>query len=198
MHGRRAALLLLPLLAACPGAPPPGGGAGARGPLPPDSLYHLEAAWTDQQGEARRLADLRGHVVVVTMMFTRCEYACPMIVADLKAIEAGLPAGGREEARFLLASFDADHDDAAVLREYARAMELPAPRWTLLHGLRSQVRELAAALGISYEPTAAGFAHSNLIVVLDRDGVPRHRQEGLGADPAPTVAAILRVARDAP
>ncbi len=191
MRSRAAPLLLVLLLLGCPAPTQP---ARAPAPLPPGSLYHLDAAWTDQQGAPRRLAELRGHLAVVTMMFTRCEYACPRIVGDLKAIEAGLPAAALEATRFALASFDADHDRPEVLGEYARTMKLPAPRWTLLHGAPAQVRELAAALEISYEPAGAGFAHSNLIVVLDRDGVPRHRQVGLGADPRPTIEAITRLA----
>jgi protein SCO1/2 len=186
------ALLLLPWLAGCPDR----ASTTRSGPLPPTSLHHLTEPWTDAEGTTRRLADLRGHVVVMTMMFTNCEYACPRIVADLKAIEAALPAAALGETRFVLASFDAARDLPGVLREYARAAELPAPRWTLLHAPAGTVRTLAAALGITYQPvTGGGFAHSNVIVVLDRDGVIVHRQEGLGADPAPTVAAVTSTAR---
>jgi len=39
------------------------------------------------------------------------------------------------------------------------------------------------------------FAHSNVITVLGPDGEIRHRQEGLGADPKKTVAAIRAAAR---
>lgn len=195
MRSRRAialALALAPWLAACPAGPPP----ARTGPLPPGSLYHLPEAWTAPDGVARPLAALRGRVVVMTMMFTSCEYACPRIVADLKAIEAALPASTLGETRFVLASFDAARDLPPVLGEYARKSDLPAPRWTLLHAPADSVRTLAAALGISYQPVeGGGFAHSNVIVVLDRDGVPIHRQEGLGADPAPTIAAVTSAAR---
>ena len=37
------------------------------------SLYNLESSWRDQQGRERSLADIRGQVRVLAMLFTHCE-----------------------------------------------------------------------------------------------------------------------------
>lgn len=51
-------------------------------------------------------------------------------------------------------------------------------------------------LGVQYRQTEPGeWVHSNLISVLDRDGVVVHRQVGLGTDPGETLEAIRSVAR---
>ena len=53
-------------------------------------------------------------------------------------------------------------------------------------------RELAAALGVRFKPVPGGdFARSNIIFILDSQGVPRHRQVGLMQAPDES-AAVLR------
>ncbi|MCA9000380.1 MAG: SCO family protein, partial [Planctomycetes bacterium] len=64
----------------------------ALGALPDASIYNLESQWTDQAGTTRALIDFRGKVTVAAMIFTHCEFACPRILVDLKAIEQKIPA----------------------------------------------------------------------------------------------------------
>jgi hypothetical protein len=50
---------------------------------------------------------------------------------------------------------------------------------------------LAGLLDVRYRPEDGGqISHSNVIHALDADGLPVARQEGLGADPGPAVAAL--------
>ncbi|MCB9786927.1 MAG: SCO family protein [Deltaproteobacteria bacterium] len=167
-----------------------------RGALPGDSLYQLGDTWTDQGGEPRQLAELRGHVVVLAMMFTHCTYACPRIVADMRAIEDGLAADTADDVRFVLASYDTKRDTPETLRAFAASKGLNLARWTLLHGDPGAVRELSAAIGGSYTENDLGnFAHTNQVVVLDREGRQVFRQEGLGVAPAGALAAIRQLER---
>lgn len=160
-------------------------------PLPADSVLQLEAGWTDAEGHALHLSDLRGEVWITAMIFTHCEYACPRILADLQAIDAALPSDARPRVRYLLASFDHVRDKPDVLRAYAAERGLDA-RWRLMWGEADAVRELAAALGVKYKPVeGGGFAHSNLVTVLDREGRIAAQIEGLGVSPDAAVRAAL-------
>lgn len=164
------------------------------GELPGTSIFQLQSDWESQEGKTIRLAHFHGRPILLAMMFTSCEYACPRILADLKIIEEQMPAGNRDAVRFLLVSFDTERDRPAVLKAYAKKNDLDLRRWTLLHGAQDDVRELAATLGVRYKRSAsAGFSHSNLITVLGRDGRVLHRQEGLGASPQSTLEAIERI-----
>ena len=58
----------------------------AAAPVSARSLYQLEAAWTNDAGHATALAALSGRPVVLAMMFTRCEYACPVLVRDMQRL----------------------------------------------------------------------------------------------------------------
>jgi len=161
-----------------------------------DSIYHLPTTWTDQAEQTRSVAEFRGHIVVLAMMFTNCDYACPRIVADMKAIEAGVDADDALDVRFVLASYDTKRDTPETLRAFAKDKGLNLARWTLLHGKPDGVRELAAAIGGSYAENDLGnFAHSNQVVVLDREGRIVHVQEGLGIAPDKALVAIEKLRR---
>ncbi len=160
--------------------------------LAQDGILALPGAWTDQDGRARTLADLRGRVLVVSMVFTRCASACPRTVGDLRAIVAALPDEQRADVGVLLVSFDSARDDPATLQAFARERGLTPDVWTLLRGEPDDVRALAAALGVRYRPAGGGFAHSNLITVLDRAGRIAHQVEGLGVEPSAVLPGIAR------
>ena len=157
------------------------------------SVYDLGQTWTNQNGRAVTLESLAGKPCIAVMFFSSCRYACPRITADLKAIEAKLTPDQRERVRFAMFSFDAEGDQPAALKAFAKRMELDEARWTLFHAPADSVRELAATLGISYRrETDGSFSHGNAIVVLDAKGGIVHTQPGLGADPAGTLDAIAR------
>lgn len=160
-------------------------------PLTDKSLYQLDSTWTSDVGREVQLDVLRGRVQVVAMFFAQCEYACPIIVENMRAIETALPVALRDRVDFLLVSFDTERDTPAVLRAYRKKTKLAPAHWTLLRGSTDDVRELAALLGINYQRDARGqFAHSNVITVLNPEGEVAFQQAGLNKDSKETIAAI--------
>jgi protein SCO1 len=158
------------------------------GPLPDVSLYHLDAEWTTHDEATVKLADFRGRPVVVTLVYAHCAYACPRLVHDVKRVASDL--GARGDVRYVLVSLDPERDTPEQLRSLKEGFGLD-DRWTLLRGDPRDVRRLAALLGVQYRTEPDGeVSHSNLITVLDRDGVLARQQEGLGADPSDTVATL--------
>jgi protein SCO1 len=143
------------------------------------SLYQLDATFTSDRGEPFALGALRGRPVVLTMFFASCGYACPLLLTDMQAIRAKLPAEIRDQAVFVLVSFDTVRDTPAALALYREQRQLDA-HWTLLHGDDGAVRELAALLGVKFKQEADGmFAHSNLITILNPAGEIVHQRNGL-------------------
>ncbi|AOS43323.1 SCO1/SenC [Lacunisphaera limnophila] len=156
----------------------------------PASLYQLDATFTDDRGQPFALGALRGRPVVLTMFFASCGYACPLLLTDMQAIRAKLPAAIRDRAAFVLVSFDTVRDTPAALALYRGQRQLDAS-WTLLHGDDGAVRELAALLGVKYRQEADGmFAHSNLITILNPAGEVVHQRTGLQGGLDETVRAL--------
>ncbi len=162
------------------------------------SLYLLDSTWTSDVGRQIKLAALRGRPQIVAMFFTHCEYACPILVGELKAIESKLPPEVLGKVDFLLVSIDSKRDTPAELAAFREKRQLARERWTLLRGGADDVRELAALLGVNYAEDSRGqFAHSNLITLLNADGEIAFQHAGLKQDPAPLIAALEKAARSA-
>ena len=156
----------------------------------PESIYQLDAKFTNDSGQPFTLGNLRGRPVVLNMFFASCGYACPLQVTDMQAIRGQLPAALRDRAVFVLVSFDVAQDTPAALATYRRQRSLDG-QWILLHGSDDAVRELAALLGVKYAPAGDGmFAHSNIITILNAQGEIVHQRNGLSGGLAEAAAAL--------
>jgi protein SCO1/2 len=165
--------------------------------LTDNSLFHLDSTWTNDAARPVKLVSFQGRPHVVTMFFSSCAYACPILVHDMKRIEAALPENIRTNVGFVLISFDTDRDTPPVLADFRARHQLPA-NWTLLRGGTDDVLELAALLGIKFKKDARGdFAHSNVISLLDQNGEILLQQIGLNRDPAPVSSAVENLLKPA-
>ncbi len=150
--------------------------------LPSDSVYQINAKFLDQDGQQFVLAQRRKRVQLVAMFYTSCQYICPLIVDSAKATLHGLDDTERAKIDVLLISFDSQRDTPAVLKAVAVGRKLAAPQWTLARTEKSDVRKLAALLGIRYRELQDGeFNHSSALVVLDAQGRIVARTEKMGA-----------------
>ncbi len=153
------------------------------------TLYGLPGRWTNHAGETVDLASLGGKPRIVTMGFTRCEYACPRIFADMGNLERRLGPDA-DRVGFVFFSIDPENDTPAAMAAKMAELAMGPDRWTFLAAPDPVVRELAVALDFKYQPVEGFFAHSNLIAVLDAEGKVVHRENSLGPDLAPILEAV--------
>jgi protein SCO1/2 len=167
--------------------------ASAGEPLPNDSIYRLTAQFSDQNGQQFQLADKRGQPLLVSMFYTSCQYVCPLIIDSAKGVEHGLSESERAQLGILLVSMDPVRDDTEALASVAAKRKLDASRWSLARTGKSDVRKLAALLGVRYRELADGeFNHTSALVLLDADGRKLASTERLGTNPDPEFIAVLR------
>lgn len=159
------------------------------------SIYNLDEAWTTQDGVKAPLASLAGKPVVAAMGYTTCRDICPAIVADMMWIEKHLPSAAADRVRFAFFSLDSEADTPERLRLYAESHGLDTTRWTLLRAADDDtVRELAAALAVSYRPDGqGGFDHAAVISLLDPRGEIVFQQRGAQASSDELLAALNRL-----
>ncbi len=166
--------------------------SGMPGGTSDASLYLLNSKWTNQNGERISLSELGGKIRVVAMFYSRCTYACPMTINDMKKIEASIPSDLRKHVGFVLVSFDPAHDTPKALREMADRLGLDGGRWTLLTGSTHDDRTLAALLGVEFEKKADGtFTHSTQITVLNSTGGIVYKHFGLNQPINDVVQAVV-------
>ncbi len=143
----------------------------AAPPLSGASLYNLSSPWTDQDGKTVELKSLQGKPVVIAMAYTSCKDICPLIVANMVAIENAAKAKNLTDVRFAFFSLDPSVDTSARLKAYAEQRGLDPANWSLYHGDDKAVRDLAAALGVRFRrDDKGGIDHSAAISLLDDKG----------------------------
>ncbi len=157
------------------------------------SIYQLAGRFVDQAGTPVGIDVARGHPVIISMIYASCPDACPRLIADIRRIEAAVPAGIREDLRVVVVSFDPERDTPTVLRSLGAAHGVGA-RWHFLTGSDDGAREVAAVLGVKYRRLSTGaINHSSVITLLDRAGVIDSRLEGIAQPIDALVARVVAV-----
>ena len=165
--------------------------------LPTASLYRMSGTWTSHDGRRHTLEGLRGEVTVLAMVYTSCTMTCPLITSEMLAVQRALSPELRKHVRFVLASFDPARDSLPALKAHVTKMGLD-DHWLVMRASPADVRTLAVLLGASYRQLPSGdFDHSNIINVLDADGVLRFQSPRIPADRPALVGAVI-AARRAP
>lgn len=161
-----------------------------------ESIFNLKSKWNTEEGEVIQLQDLKGKTLVVVMIYTSCQAACPRLVADMRNIEAEIPDEKVKNIRFVLVSIDPETDSPQRLKAFANENLMDDEQWTFLQGTESGIREFANVLAVKYKQISPmDFSHSNIISVFNSNGELVHQQEGLGVNNKETVEIILQLTR---
>jgi protein SCO1/2 len=166
--------------------------------LPSDSLYHWDAKVEDHTGAKVTLATVKGKPVLVTMFYSTCPAACPIIITSIKRIEKQLPEDVRKELQVVMISMDPERDTPEANRKLMETFRVDTERWHLLRPKKGDVQEIAALLGMTYRKNADGsYNHSAEITLLTAAGTRAARLDSPSDDPAEFLQKIQQVARAA-
>jgi len=127
---------------------------------------------TDQSNAAISLASLRGKVVAVTFIYTRCPLPdyCPRMVENFRAVRDRFAARMNRDLVLLTISFDPTYDTPERLARYAAARRASDPGWHFLTGGAAQIERVCNAFGIEYYAEEGLITHSLQTAVIDRAG----------------------------
>lgn len=158
------------------------------------SIYNLPSVWTNQDKQEIELKELKGNILVMVMIYTSCQAACPRLVADMRAIEKQIPEAQKNKVKYVLVSIDPETDTPERLKKFAIENKMDSNQWIFLRGSIGDTREFAAVLAVNYkEISPLNFSHSNIISVFNQQGELVHQKEGLGVDLEKTVDKILEL-----
>jgi protein SCO1 len=150
--------------------------------LPGNSVYQLKIPLVDQDGHKTRWDDAPKGPRIVSMFYSNCDFVCPMLFEAIKIVEAGLPVESRQRLSVGLVSLDPQRDTPAVLKKSASQRSVDETRWRLYRADATDVRKLAATLGIQYRQLTGGeFNHSTVLILLDAQGRVMARTEKISA-----------------
>jgi protein SCO1/2 len=137
---------------------------------------------TDQDGKTVSLADLRGHVLLVDFIFTRCAGPCPILTARQVELQRSLPPDVTPHVRFVSISLDPEYDTPEILGEYARARGADLSTWSFLTGPADEVADVVKRWGVGTLRTPDGtLDHAVATFLVDPNGRIARRWLGLEA-----------------
>ena len=114
--------------------------------------YFPNVTLTTQDGATVRFYDdlLKGKIVAINLIYTTCQYACPLETARMAQVQRVLGDRMGRDIFFYSITIDPEHDTPAVLKEYA-AKYHAGPGWLFLTGTQADIDLISKKLGL-YSP----------------------------------------------
>lgn len=148
---------------------------------PGESIFNLNHEWLNRDAKTVQLKDLDGKVTAIALVYTSCQYACPMIIEEFKRVKAKINPEALGKVNFLLVSMDPQRDTPEVLKAFSSKRKIDDPIWVFYTAKDEKpVRDLSAVLGVNIKKVGKEFAHSNLITIVGPEGVIEFAKPNLG------------------
>ncbi len=129
---------------------------------------------TGQDSHPFKLSDLRGKVIVLTFIYTRCPMPdfCPLMDRKFSELAQHLIAfpNRAKDIRMISVSFDPEHDTPEVLRKHAQIRGAVPPLWSYAVASHAELAKIAAPLGLFFGADRTDIAHNLVTAVIDRRG----------------------------
>ena len=134
-----------------------------------------DARFVDENGKPRTLADLRGHRVALTFIYTRCPVPdfCPLMNRNFATVQESLRRRkDLRDVRLLSVTLDPEYDRPPVLKAQAKVYGADPAIWSFLTGETKDLQAFASQFGIYSETDAQSgeIVHSLRTAVIDGDG----------------------------
>src|SRR5438067_8786916 len=124
---------------------------------PAGRYYFPNVTLTTHEGKHVRFYDdlIKGKVVAIDLIYTTCQYACPLETARLVQVQRVLGDRVGRDIFFYSITIDPDHDTPEVLAQYAEKYHV-GPGWLFLTGEASDIESISRKLGLYTAPGEAG------------------------------------------
>lgn len=108
---------------------------------------------TTQDGKQVKFYDdlIKGKMVVINFVFTRCGNVCPLETAKLGQVYKLLADRMGKDIFFYSITVDPKHDSAAVLKEYSEKFHT-GPGWFFLTGKKEDIDAVRRSIGMAGRP----------------------------------------------
>ena len=120
---------------------------------------------TNQDNETVNFYDLvKGRTVAIDLIYTTCQYACPLESARLARMQQILGERMGKDIFFISISIDPEHDTPAALKAYAAKYDA-GPGWIFLTGKQADIDMLSKKLGLWTDPSLTQDGHTPMLLI---------------------------------
>lgn len=133
-------------------SPSPSPGASAVTPTAGThdaQTYFTDSLVQDQNGRTLRFYSdvLKDRVVLLNVIFTHCNDACPLITRKLREVREAMGEEAASKVTFVSLSSDPTNDTPQVLKAFAEKQGVDGPNWLFLTGDKAQMDLVLMRLG---------------------------------------------------
>ena len=133
-----------------------------------------ELALTTQSNEPFTAADFRGHLTVITFIFSRCpvpEY-CPAMAMRFGQIQKAIVADAKlaPRARLLSITLDPEFDRPDILKAYGEAVGADPAIWRFVTGAKDEIAALTKSFAVFTERNGVTLDHTLCTALIGSDG----------------------------
>jgi len=134
------------------------GRAGAPSGSDPSHFPNIELI--THEGKKVHFYDdlIKGKIVAIELIYTTCEYSCPLETARLVQVQKKLGSRVGSDIFFYSISIDPEHDTPEVLRGYMEKFHV-GPGWTFLTGKKKDIDFLSQKIGLYSDPSVNKDGH---------------------------------------
>ena len=139
--------------------------------------------FTNQEGKTITNKSYKGKVYVVEFFFSTCPTICPLMNKKMLTIQDAF--FGNPEFGIASISITPEIDSSKILKEYAKNNGITHKNWHLLTGKSEEVVYALSNKGFKLyagkgDEAHAGFEHSGLFALVDKNGFIRSRKDEFG------------------
>jgi protein SCO1/2 len=130
--------------------------------------YFPNIELTTQDGKKVRFYDdlLKGKLVVVDLIYTSCDFSCPLETARLAQVQKLLGDRVGKDIFFYSISIDPKRDTPAKLKAYAKKFHV-GPGWLFLTGKKADIDEVSKKLGLYTSSDINKDGHATSLMIGD-------------------------------
>jgi protein SCO1/2 len=161
-----------------------------------DTSWHRvpDFSLTNQLGQSVSLKDLatvnsgdtNRRVIVADFFYTHCPAICPAMTKNMKRLQnmvkEAVDVDGRttQLVQFVSFSIDPERDSVGALKKWADRFQIDPSNWWLLTGNKQTIYDLSLKhmnLAVQDPQIDSTFPHSDIFVLIDKNGVVRVRRD---------------------
>jgi protein SCO1/2 len=156
----------------------------------------------DADGKSVALSNLRGKVLVLHFVYTRCPDVCPLHAEKIANVQKMINITPmKQQVEFITITTDPENDTPEVLRGYGPVHGLDPANWMFLTKRRSDpedaTRKLAERFGHGFDKTGDGLQMHGIVThIIDRVGRWRGNFHGLNFRPTNLVVYVNALVND--
>lgn len=145
-------------------------------PFPADRLRSAlpmpEFKLTNQDGQPVTLSDFKGRVTLVTAVYSTCTTTCPMMLKKIREVLDQLSPAERADLAVVAFSLSPEVDTRELRTMITKAYGFDAAQFHFVNGVPGEMNALLDRLNIGRmrDEKTGELIHSNLFIVLDREG----------------------------